>query len=163
MKTLKMLICALTLSFVFSVTGSAAMPSSLKTEEYSHYDEETGYYETITTTVSFSFPIRKAYASQTPSTKTVTREVRVTDAAQALLWNLSLTATFSYDGSTSKCISCSHSASAPGNGWSIQSSSSSKSGNTAYATATAVHKLFFLSKTTTKNLSISCTPAGEIQ
>lgn len=56
---------------------------------------------------------------------------------ELFLWSVSITATFIYDGSTSRCISCSPNATSYSSEWKIQSVSSNKSGNSATASATA--------------------------
>lgn len=50
------------------------------------------------------------------------------NSSGTVLWSVSITATFTYDGTTSRCISCSPSATAPATTWSIKSISSSKTG-----------------------------------
>ena len=79
----------------------------------------------------------------------------------AVLWSVSIKATFSYNGTSSKCISCSPSASAPAKSWSIKSLSSSTKGNSASAKVVAVHATN-VSQQYTKTVTIHCSKTGVI-
>ncbi len=97
------------------------------------------------------------------STKTITK-TKTTDyksSSGEVLWSVSIKATFTYDGKTSKCTSCSHNATSFSKGWSIKSCTSSKSGNKATATVVAVHKMIS-ANTFTKTITISCSPKGVV-
>lgn len=76
------------------------------------------------------------------------------------MWSVTVYGTFNYNGTTSSCTSVSRSASAPGETWSIKSSSCSKSGNCASATATATQKLTLTSKDHTMTVNLYCSPYG---
>ena len=93
-------------------------------------------------------------------TKTKTTYMR--NSSGTVLWSVSITATFTYDGTTSRCISCSPSAPAPATTWSIKSISSSKNGNSATAYATATHSSPSSSKDFTQSVTISCSKNGTI-
>ena len=93
-------------------------------------------------------------------TKTKTTYMR--NSSGTVLWSVSITATFTYDGTTSRCISCSPSATAPATTWSIKSISSSKNGNSATAYATATHSSPSSSKDFTQSVTISCSKNGTI-
>ena len=93
-------------------------------------------------------------------TKTKTARVRAGDGT--VLWSVSVTATFSYNGTTSKCISCSHNAVSYVEAWSIKSVTSEKSGNEATATAVATHSVGSLSKDSTQSVTIKCSKNGAI-
>lgn len=89
------------------------------------------------------------------TTKTITKSKTTyhKNSAGTVLWSVTIKGTFTYNGITSKCTSCSHSTTAPSSAWSIKSASHSKSGNTATAKATATQK----TSTGTKNFSMSVT------
>ena len=76
------------------------------------------------------------------------------------MWSVTVNGTFTYNGTTSSCTSVSRSTTAPGANWSIKSSSCSKSGNCATATATATHKGVLLSKDYSMTVNLYCSPYG---
>ena len=93
-------------------------------------------------------------------TKTKTSYFRSKDGT--LLWSVSIKATFTYNGKTSKCTSCSHSANAPAKSWKIKSTSSTKKGNTASATAVATHTSIAGSRDYTRSITIKCSKKGVV-
>jgi len=82
------------------------------------------------------------------------------NSAGETLWSITVNGTFTYNGTTSSCTSASHSASAYAEGWSIKSSSSSKSGNCATANATATYKNLLISRDYTMTVNLYCSPYG---
>lgn len=76
------------------------------------------------------------------------------------LWSVTVYGTFTYNGTTSSCTSVSHSASAYADGWSIKSSSSSKSGYCATATATATQRILIATKDYSMTVNLYCSPYG---
>lgn len=94
------------------------------------------------------------------TTKSGSKTKEYQNSSGETLWSVTVTGTFSYDGTTSSCTKVSHSAVAYSSGWSIKSSSSSKSGNTATADATATYKLLLISKDYSMTVSLSCSPQG---
>ena len=92
---------------------------------------------------------------------TKTKTAYYKNKSGAVLWSVSIKATFSYNGTSSKCISCSPSASAPAKSWSIKSLSSSKKGNSASAKVVAVHATN-VSQQYTKTVTIHCSKTGVI-
>ncbi len=93
-------------------------------------------------------------------TKTKTTKICAKDGS--VLWSVSIKATFSYNGSFSKCTSYSHSASAPAKTWKIKSVSSSKSSNSATAVAVATHSYGLISKDFKQSVTIRCSKNGVI-
>lgn len=93
---------------------------------------------------------------------TKTKTARVGAGDGTVLWSVSITATFSYNGTTSKCISCSHSAASYVEAWSIKSVISEKSGNEATATAVATHSVGSLTQDSTQSVTIKCSKNGVI-
>ncbi len=71
-----------------------------------------------------------------------------------------LSATFTYNGSTSKCTSASHSTAIYNSAWKFTSATSSKSGNKATGSYTA--KCSFPSQTVSKTITITCDANGNI-
>ena len=52
-------------------------------------------------------------------TITKTKTAQYKNSSGEVLWSVSIKGTFTYDGKTSKCTSCSHSTTAPSKYWSI--------------------------------------------
>lgn len=98
----------------------------------------------------------------TAKTVTKTKTTRYKNQSGATLWSVSIKATFTYNGSTSKCTSYSHSTTCPSKTWKIKSVSSSKNGNSATAKAIATHFLDTISKDFTKSVTIRCSKNGTV-
>lgn len=122
------------------------------------------YIETvISSELSLPDNILNISTLSTSKTTTKTKTTYYKNSFGSVMWSVSIKATFTYNGSTSKCTRCSHSTTAPGKSWSIKSSSSSKSGNKATAKATATHTDSDGSKNNiTKSVTISCSPSGKV-
>lgn len=119
------------------------------------------YY--IETEIIDNTPATNSYSTQS-TTHTITR-TKVTKGKYSdgtVLWTLSVTATFTYDGTTSKCVSCSHNATAPGEYWSVKSVSSSKSGNHATANATICCKIGSNVNESKQSVTITCDKNGNV-
>ena len=115
------------------------------------------YLETVITDANPTFSFSTLQSNSHTITKTKTTNIKNTNGA--ILWSVSITATFTYDGSTSRCISCSPSAETYSSSWTIQSTSSSKSGNSATAIATANYASL---KNYTQSVTISCSKIGTV-
>ena len=122
------------------------------------------YIETvISSEISLSDSILNSSTLSTSKTTTKTKTTYYKNSSGSVMWSVSIKATFKYDGSTSKCTSCSHSTTAPGKSWSIKSCTSSKSGNKATAKAVATHTDSDGTKyNVTKSITISCSPSGTV-
>lgn len=78
-----------------------------------------------------------------------------------VMWSVTVYGAFTYDGSSAVCTTATHSTACPGSGWSIVSSSSTKSGNTATAVATA--RRYYANGTTsdyTYTVTLKCSVNG---
>ena len=155
----KIFTIALTLILALSTatsTASAAQPDTLYTT-VSDADENGNYFETtieIVPTVSML---------STTQTKTAKKTTSYKNSSGTVLWSITIKATFSYDGKTSKCTSCSHSTNVSASGWTISNASSSKSGNSATATATAKYQRSNeATQKHTKSVTIRCSANGTI-
>lgn len=100
--------------------------------------------------------------SLTRSTKTASKTSNYKNSSGDILWSVTVKGTFTYNGTTSSCTSCSHSTTAPGTYWSIKSSSSSKSGNTATATAVATYKTALITKDYSMSVKLTCSADGTL-
>lgn len=89
---------------------------------------------------------------------TRTKTTILKNATGTVLWSLSITATFSYNGTSSSCISCSHNTKVSHKSWSIKKATSSKRGNTATAIATAK----CINKEQSACVTISCDKNGKV-
>lgn len=115
----------------------------------------------IETVISYKAPDTSSVTVNS-STKTATKTKYYKNSNGAVLWSVSIKGTFSYNGSSSKCTSCSHSTTAPSYAWSIKSASHSKSGNTATAKATATQKTSTGTKDFSMSVTIKCSSNGTI-
>lgn len=119
-----------------------------------YYDD--GSYDVITITVDMK-------ATRATGTKTgmITKDRRNSDGE--LEWRASMKATFTYDGSTSRCTSVdSPSVVIYDNTWSLDSKSCSKSGNTATGNITMAKKLLLGSGKVPITLTLSCDKNGNL-
>ena len=80
------------------------------------------------------------------------------NSSGAVMWSVTVYGTFSYTGSSATCTSASRSTTCPGSGWTIVSSSASKSGNTATAKATARYN----NSTYSLTVSLKCSANGTL-
>lgn len=129
-------------------------------QTYIEYLDNGFYYET-TITDDDTETLISPFATTKYITKTKTTSYK--NASGNVMWSVSIKATFSYDGTTSKCTSCTPSATAYGTTWSIKSVTSSKSGNSATATAKAAHiSSSGASQTYTKSVTIKCSATGVV-
>lgn len=162
-KTLTLLLVLTLLSVSFTENKVYANDLQL-IEQISVEELDNGdYIETIITSDSFDIPLSSVLSTMS-SSKTITKTKTATykNSAGTVLWSVSIKATFTYNGNTSKCTSCSHSTTAPSKDWSIKSCTSSKSGNKATAKAVAIHTIATGSSTITKSVTISCSPSGKV-
>lgn len=117
----------------------------------------------IETTIT-GIPTAPSGISTLSAAKTVTKSKtsRYKNKSGDTLWSVTIRATFSYNGTTSKCTSCSHSTTCPSNSWKIKSASSNKSGNSATAKVIVTH--FYSNDSTDyiKSVTISCSKNGTV-
>lgn len=106
--------------------------------------------------------ILNASTSSTTQTTTKSKTTYVKNSSGTVLWYVTVKATFTYNGLTSKCTSSSATASAPASGWSITSCTVSRSGNTATATAKALCSTATASRSYTKSVTIKCSATGVV-
>ena len=156
-KTISITLITALISCIFlSIPVSATTADN--TERTIEYLDNGDYIETIITDDTLDSGI-SLYATNT-ITKTKTKYYK--NSSGTVLWSVSIKATFSYNGSTSTCTSCSHSTTSPGASWYIKTSSHSKSGNTATAKATATHTTISGSADYTRSVTIKCSATGVV-
>ena len=157
-KTILILMTAALVLFMISIQAEASGDLTSSYEEII-IDNIPYYIETTITESALAVP----YSARDLQHKTATKTTYYRDADHNVLWSVSITATFYYDGESAVCTSYSHQADAPGSTWSIKSVSSSSSGNSATATATATQTLLFgVTKDYTQSVTIYCSPDGTI-
>ena len=99
----------------------------------------------------------------TSKTITASRTAKYVTSSGTVCWSVTVTGTFTYNGSTSKCTASKVSASSNNSNWKIASKSSNRSGSTASATATAkLYKGSTVIKTSTKIVKLSCSKNGTL-
>lgn len=119
------IILCLHLIFAPIMTAQAATNETLA--------DDTLYYETvIEETASFS-----PMASNTAKTKTGYKTTYCKNANGTVLWSVTVTARFSYNGATATCISSSISTTIKDSSWKISNKYSTRCSNYGTATATA--------------------------
>lgn len=143
------LIIMLVLCSVFCIPASAV--EATKTETTIEYLDNGDYIETTITYFETNARVATKSGSKTSNYKSSSGET---------MWSVTVNGTFNYNGTTSSCTSVSRSASAIGTNWSIKSSSCTKSGNCASATATATYKGVLSSKDYTLTVNLYCSPYG---
>ena len=148
----------------FSFSGSIASAQETKFVSLSQTETvplENGDYLETTILDAPTIPSGVSFFS-TAKTITKTKITKYKNKSGSVLWSVSIRATFTYNGSTAKCTSCSHSTTCPAKTWKIKSVSSSKSGNSATAKATATHSYNNISRDFTKSVTISCSKNGTV-
>lgn len=123
-------------------------------ENYNTTYYENGYYYEISISVTNSVA---------RSAKEGSKTIYCKNSAGKTMWSLTVKGTFTYNGSTSSCTSASASTSITDTTWKITNKSSSKSGNTAKATATAICYLNGNPiNSATKTVSLKCSVSGKL-
>ena len=121
------------------------------TTEY--YDDGSYGITTITIVSSKAFN----------STKTASKSYNHYSASNVLLWTITLTATFTYNGSTASCTNATPSYTMYATTWSVTKSNATYSGNTATGNFTVKrYNMFIPVETVNKTLTLTCSPSGVI-
>lgn len=125
------------------------------------YLENGDYIETYITINDFNYILQMS--NKTKSTKEITKTKTsiYKNKNGVKLWDVSITATFTYNGSTSKCISCSHNSKSYANSWKIKSVTSHKKDNYAIANAIASHE-DELQHSYNETVTITCSKTGNV-
>ncbi len=115
---------------------------------------EDGSYIIVTT---------EEFASRSSGSKTAQRTYTYTASNGVVCWDATLTASFSYTGSSATCTSSDCSITVYKSNWYTVSESATKSGNTATATFTMGRKVLGITvDKDTYTISISCDPNGNL-
>lgn len=151
------LVFALISCMFFSIPVNASTADS--TVVSIEYLENGDYIETVITYNTSDVNVIVPYGTQSI---TGTKTSYDKNSSGTVLWSVSVTATFLYNGSSAVCSDCSHSTTAPSPAWTIKEASHSKSLNTATAKATATHTTSSGSSDKTMSAKLTCSPTGEL-
>ena len=100
-------------------------------------------------------------SNSTKGTITGAKTATYKDSSNVILWDVSVTGTFSYNGTSSTCVSASGDSHSYSSNWTVSSPTVSKSGNTATSTATGKKRLFgIVVQTQTLSVTLSCSKNG---
>lgn len=84
-------------------------------------------------------------------------------ANNVLLWEVKLTASFTYNGSTASCTNATPSYTMYATTWSVTKSNATYSGNTATGNFTVKrYNMFIPVETVNKTLTLTCSPSGVV-
>lgn len=154
-----LIMTTLLFSMVFCISANAAETSE-NTKTTVEILENGDYIETVI--IDYTAAGNSDYSINATQTKTGRKTSNYKNSSGAVLWSVSVTGTFSYNGTTSTCTSCSHSTTAPSSAWTIKSASHSKSGNTATARATATQKTSTGTKDFSMSVTLKCSANGTL-
>lgn len=155
---IKKIIITLFLALIICVPGVSADAAATQS-----YIEETftdgSYIESIILPGIEKSPLA-AFSADKSITKTKLSQYK--NSYGTTLWSLSITASFTYNGTSARCTSCTPNAAVYNNSWKVKSLSSSKSGNHATANATMTHSVNNISNNTQKSVTITCSKNGAV-
>ncbi len=133
---------------------------SLPTEQVIYYAD--GSYAIITTEELPCFGIDGILSSQA-SSKSGSKSYTYYENGGTAVWRATLTASFSYNGSSASCTAANCTVSIFDSAWYVISKSASRSGNTAAASVTmGKSQLGVTTKTASCSLSLSCDANGNL-
>lgn len=146
--------CSYLLIFPFTVQAQANDTALYYTEK----EELSNGDYIITVLEEFSDSITRASSSKTGS-----KTVNYYNASGEKLWSFTLTASFSYNGSSASCTTTTCSYNMYSSAWKKESASTQKSGSNATCTFTAgKYALGVRINSITKTISMTCSKNGTI-
>lgn len=151
--------CSFFLMFtlVISVTPltAFAQTDSIQQKEIEYMDDGS-YFEN---TIYIEKPEAALYSTE--KIRKGHRTVTHYSAKDVKLWSITVNGTYSYNGTTAKCVSCSSSKEVFKETWKVNITSTTKSGNCASTTAQGKHYTNGkVDKTITKTVSLRCKSNG---
>jgi hypothetical protein len=158
-KLVSVLLALVIVSLSFSINAFAVTPAQTVVSQSTEYLEDGSYIVTTLTTTTQS----NISLLSTTYTKTSTKFRDYYDDESNICWEGTLTCTFSYDGSTSRCLSASTGYTIYNTSWRCTSNTASRSGNTGYGHYT--FKKYILSicvVTYSPTLTMVCSPSGSL-
>lgn len=143
---------------LFNPTSSYAISN----EDFD-FSNEDYYLETIIE--NNYMPLIDRYYSTFSTTNyiTKTKTTNCKNSSGDIIWSLSITATFSYDGNSVNCVRYTPKATINSPYWSYKNFSSCKTYNSASVSADFVYSPPFVNSfTLNESVSINCTPSGNV-
>ena len=155
MKKFMILLLTISLAFCHPSIASAAVPTDATIVET--FDDGS-YIETV---------IKKTTSASSARSTTSTVSGKKTNTYRnsegSALWSVTVTGTFTYNGSSATCTKSTVSATSYNSNWKISSSSASKSGATAKATASVKRYADgTYIRTMTQSVSLTCSKKGTL-
>lgn len=152
----KYLILLLSISLILCNPNSASAASSTRNIVVETF-EDGSYIETVIEEIETASSYATTYTKSGKKTSTYK------NSSGDTLWSVSVTGTFTYDGSSATCTKSTVSTTSYNSNWKISSSSASKSGATATATATAKKYLDgTYIKSITETVTLTCSKSGTL-
>lgn len=106
---------------------------------------------------------KPAVTAQTRDNITAHKPYYHRNSSGTLLWTITVNGTFSYNGSTSSCISASYDTQINNSAWSVQSGSAYPSGNSAIASVVMARKLLLIVlETVPVTITLTCDKNGNV-
>lgn len=155
-KLLSIILTTVLLVSLFSLTAYAQSPEIVISETTEYFEDGSSITTTITQIASNNL---------TRATKTITgsKTKTVKNSDGDVLYKFKVTGTFLVnEGVSATCTAVSCSASDLASGWTLDSSTKSKSGNKATATGVFKYTVLFVSKTQETTATLSCDKNGTL-
>lgn len=134
---------------IFLLFGILSATCTVHAEEYQ-------YTETIEI-------IKKTVKTRAVTTKIAKKTTTYKNPSGSVLWAVTVTGTFTYNGKSASCTESYVSTAVKNTNWKISGSSASKNGNTASATATGNNYINgLLIKSITKTVKLTCSVNGKL-
>lgn len=150
----KILTSLLLMLVIFNPIEICGLDSNTSESIYYKYLEDGSYYE---------ITILENTMTRASSTKTATKRAKYVNSSNVTVWEVSVTGTFTYNGTSSTCTASSVATKSYSTNWKITSQSASKSKNKAIAKATA--KYYYdgsLVTTANKSVTLTCDKNGNL-
>ena len=154
MKSIKIILC---ICFGILISNTTIMASTSQTNTIVETFSDVSYIES-----SISFPsTSKALSSS--STKTASKTSTYKNNSGKTLWSVTVTGSFTYNGSTSKCIRSTVSTTCPDRNWKIIKSFANKTDSTASATVSTAQYLNGIHmRTINRTIKLTCSKTGKL-
>ncbi len=155
-KVISLILVVLMLFSVASVSVVATDSDDTVTTTTQYFDD--GSYMVVTVRTN-----EISTHAKSNGTADSTKDYNYYTSSGALRWTVTLTASFTYTGSSATCKSASVSHKIYNSAWSVKSENASRSGRTATATFTVVRTaLGIVNKTVSDSITLSCSNAGVV-
>ena len=155
-KLLSIILTTILLISLFSITTYAQSPEIIISETTEYFEDGSS----VTTTIT---QIETNYLTRATKTITGSKTKNVKNGDGDVLYKFKVTGTFTVnEGVSATCTAVSCSASNLASGWSLDSSTKSKSGNKATATGVFKYTVLFISTTQETTATLTCDKNGNL-